>query len=130
MKRICANFDDESLEILNQYLVKYKGSTAHLLRMALQSLKNCEELQEKVPWKNVAAYVDYMGSMEHLIIDIADGQAIFSAIGEGSDKFWKEIYKIGEEHLNEYFDKGLRTVKEILEYVEFSLCLWLIHGYL
>lgn len=45
-------------------------------------------------------------------MDIADGKAIFSEIGEGSDKFWDDIYKIGEEHLVEYQDKGLRTVRE------------------
>lgn len=118
MKRVCANFDDESLVIIEEYLAKYGGSTASLLRRALKCLKICEDLQEKAPQEYIHAYVDFLAKMEHVIIDIADGKAIFSEIGEGSEKFWDKIYKIGEEHLVEYQDKGLRAVREILGYVE------------
>ena len=118
MKRICANFDDESLTILEQYHAKYKGSTANLLRMALNSLKIMEELQEKAPLEKIEEYVDKLANMEHLIIDIADGKAIFSEIGEGSENFWNNIIKIGEEHLKEYQDKGLKTAGQILKHVE------------
>ena len=118
MRRICANFDDESFAILEKYSSKYKGSTANLLRRALLCLKNCEELQEKASWKKIVAYVDKLANMEHLIIDIADGKAIFTEIGQGSEKFWSEIYEIGQQHLKEYQDKGLRTVRQILEHVE------------
>ncbi len=118
MRRICANFDDESLAILEKYSSKYKGSTANLLRRAILCLKNCEELQEKASWKKIVAYVDKLANMEHLIIDIADGKAIFTEIGQGSEKFWSEIYEIGQQHLKEYQDKGLKTVRQILEHVE------------
>ena len=53
-----------------------------------------------------------------MIIDIAVGKAVFSKIGEGSEKFWNEIYNIGEEHSMELQDKGLRTVRQVLEYIE------------
>ena len=118
MRRICANFDDESLAILEKYQAKYKGSTANLIRRALQCLKICEEMQEKAPREYIQAYVDYLAKMEHVIVDIAHWKVIFSEIDEGSEKFWNEIYKIGEEHLKEYQDKGLRTAKQMLEYVE------------
>ncbi|GAH60332.1 unnamed protein product, partial [marine sediment metagenome] len=90
MRRICANFDDESLDILEKYSSKYKGSTANLLRRALLCLKKCEELQEKAPWKKIVAYVDKLANMEHMIIDITDGKAIFTEIGQGSEKFWSK----------------------------------------
>lgn len=118
MRRICANFDDESLAILETYQAKYKGSTANLLRKALQCLKICEELQEKAPQEYIQAYVDYLAKMEHVILDIAHWKVIFSEIGEGSGEFWGEIHRVGVEHLREYQDKGLRTVRQILEYVE------------
>ncbi len=118
MKRVCANFDDESLAILETYQAKYKGSTANLLRKALKCLKICEEMQEKAPQEYIQAYVDYLAKMEHVILDIAHWKVIFSEIGEGSEKFWGEIHRIGEEHLREYQDKGLKNVKQILEYVE------------
>ena len=118
MKRICANFDDEALAILERYQTKYKGSTANLLRRALQCLKICEEMQEKAPQDYIKVYIDYLAKMEHVIVDIAHWKVIFSEIGEGSEKFWNEIHMIGEEHLKEYQDKGLKTVKQMLEYVE------------
>jgi len=118
MKRVCANFDDESLGILEEYLVKYGGSTANLLRRSLQCLKNYEEAQEKTSWDNIVAYIDYLAKLEHVIVDIAHWKAIFSEIGEGSEKFWDNVYKIGEEHLREFKDKGLEDVESILEYVE------------
>jgi len=118
MRRICANFDNESLNILETYQAKYKGSTANLIRRALQCLKICEEMQEKAPREYIQAYIDYLAKMEHVIVDIAHWKVIFSEIGEGSEKFWDEIYKIGEEHLKEYQDKGLKTVRQMLEYVE------------
>ncbi len=118
MKRLCAYFDDESTAIIEKYEKKYGGSTAALLRRALQCLKNHEEAQEKTPWENIIAYVDFLACMEHVIVDIAHWKSIFTEIGEGSEKFWEEIRIIGEEHTKEYYDKGLKNIKEILEYVE------------
>ena len=118
MKRLCAYFDDESTAIIEKYEKKYGGSTAALLRRALLCLKNHEEAQEKTSWEHIIAYVDFLANMEHVIIDIAHFKAIFSKIGEGTEKFWEEIRRIGEEHTKEYYDKGLKNIKDILEYVE------------
>jgi len=118
MKRICVNFDDESLVVIENYRLKYKGSMANLLRRAIKCLEICEEAQEKASLEKITAYIDFLAKMEHMIIDIAVGKAVFSEIGEGSEKFWNEIYKIGEEHSMEFQDKGLRTVMQVLEYIE------------
>ena len=118
MKRICVNFDDESLAIIESYKLKYKGSMANLIRRAIKCLEFCEESQEKASLEKITAYIDFLAKMEHVIIDIAVGKAIFSEIGGGSENFWNEIYKIGEEHSMEFQDKGLRTVEQILEYIE------------
>jgi hypothetical protein len=56
--------------------------------------------------------------MEHVIVDIAHWKAIFSEICNGSEEFWSTVYKIGEEHLKEFQDKGLREAKQILEHIE------------
>ena len=118
MKRLCAYFDDESTAIIEKYEKKYGGSTAAILRKALQCLKNNEEAQEKTSWENIIAYVDFLANMEHVILDIAHWKLIFTEIGKGSEKFWEEMRRIGEEHTKEYYDKGLKNIKDILEYVE------------
>ena len=78
MKRLCAYFDDESTAIIEKYEKKYGGSTAALLRRALQCLKNHEEAQEKTSWEHIVAYVDFLAKMEHVIVDIAHWKSIFT----------------------------------------------------
>jgi len=118
MKRVCASLDDESLAIIEKYLQKYKGSRANIIRKALRCLEDYEKTQEKASLEKITAYIDYLAKLEHVILDIADGKAIFSEIDEGSEEFWDKIQRIGEEHLREYQDKGLRTVEQMLKYVE------------
>ena len=118
MERLSVSLDDESLAIIGKYLEKYKGSKANLLRKALQCLRLTEETQEKAPFEFIRAYIDFLAKMEHVVVDISHWKAIFSEIGEGSETFWNEVFKIGEEHLKEFYDKGLREIKQILEHIE------------
>jgi len=118
MERLSISLDEESQEIIKKYLPKYNGSKANLIRRALEHLKVHEEIQKKVSFEDIEIYIDYLASMEHVIVDIAHWKAIFSEIGEGSNKFWEEVYQIGVEHWKEYSDKGIRNIQKILEYVE------------
>ena len=117
MERLSVSLDDESIAIIEKYLEKYQ-SKANLLRSALQCLKTSEEIQEQAPFGLIRTYINFLAKMEHVIIDIAHWEAICSEIGEGSENFWDEVRKIGEEHLKEFYDRGLREVKSILEYIE------------
>ena len=118
MERLSVSLDDESIDIIKKYLPKYKGSKANLIRRALEHLKDFEEIQERVPFKDIDIYLDYLAKMEHVIVDIAHWKAIFTEIGSGSEKFWKEVYEIGVEHWKEYSDKNIKNIQKILEYVE------------
>ena len=118
MERLSISLDKESQDIIKKYLPKYKGSKANLLRRALEHLKNYEEIQKRITFEDINIYIDFLASMEHVIVDIAHWKAIFTEIGEGSNKFWEEVYQIGVEHWKEYSDKGIRNIQKILEYVE------------
>jgi hypothetical protein len=50
---------------------------------------------------HIQIYIDYLAKMEHVIVDIANWKSIFSEIGNGSEKFWNEVYQIGVEHWKE-----------------------------
>jgi len=63
-------------------------------------------------------YIDFLAKGEHTICDVDHWKCLFEEIGEGSKKFWDEVYRIGEMHRDEYADKGLKSVGDILEYVE------------
>ena len=118
MERLSVSLDTESLNIIAEYLPKYKGSKANLIRRALETLKEHELMQKKVPITTIETYVDYLGSMEHVIVDIAHWKSIFKEIGDGTDQFWEEVYDIGTAHWKEYYDKGIKNIQQILEYVE------------
>jgi len=118
VERLSVSLDEKSLSIIEEYLSKYNVSKAGIIRKALQCLKNMEELREKIPLENIMTYIDYLANMEHIIVDVAHWKSIFSEIGKGSEKFWDEVYKIGEAHTKEYYDKGLRDVEQILRYIE------------
>ena len=86
MERLSISLDDESQDIIKKYLPKYKGSKANLVRRALEYLKNHEEIQKKVTFEDIEIYIDYLASMEHVIVDIAHWKAaIESGTNAGKD---------------------------------------------
>ena len=118
MRRLSVSLDEESLAIVNEFLSKANVSKAELIREALNCLRNMKKATKEIPLENIWVYINCLAKMEHVIVDIAYLKAIFSEIGEGSEEFWNEVYKIGEEHMKEYYSRGMRDVKQILEYVE------------
>jgi hypothetical protein len=117
-ERLSVSLSNESIKIIQKYLSKYQGSKADLIRRALIYLDKCEEIQETVDFKTIEAYIDYLAKLEHVIVDISHWKVIFDEIGDGSIKFWEEIYRIGEEHRKEYYDKGIRNIRNVLEHIE------------
>lgn len=118
MERLSVSLTDRSMTIIKKYLAKYNTSQADIIRRGLNCLETMEETTEKAPLENILAYVDYLADNEHLIVDIANWKSFFIEIGKGSKNFWDEVYKIGDSHRTEYFDKGIREIKQILEFVE------------
>jgi len=118
MERLSVSLDEKSISIIKKFLEKYETSHADVIRRALNCLDSMEGIKEKAPVKDILIYIDFLANKEHLIVDIAHWKLIFTQIGEGTDIFWEEVYDIGDAHRKEYFDKGLREVKQILKYLE------------
>ena len=120
MERLSVSLNEKSLSIIKKYLSKYGTSQADIIRKSLICLDTMEEATEKTQLENILTYIDFLANKEHLIIDIAHWKSIFIEIGDGSNKFWDEVYKIGDAHRREFFDKGIREVKQVLEYSEIT----------
>lgn len=118
MDRLSVSLNDKSLAIIQKYQTKYDTTQADVIRRALHWMSIIEEPAEKVSVENILTYVDYLGDNEHLILDIAHWKSIFIEIGEGSKKFWDDVRKTGDFHRKEYFDKGIRDVQQILNFIE------------
>ena len=118
VERLSVSLNNESSNIIKKYLPKYKGSKADLIRRALIYLDKYEGIQDNISLEIIETYIDFLGKMEHVIVDISHWKAIFNEIGEGSDDFWNEVYRIGEDHRKEYYDKGIKNIRKILEFIE------------
>jgi len=118
MDRLSVSLNDKSLAIIQKYLTKYDTSQADVVRRALQWMDTMETATDRVPLENILSYVDYLADNEHIILDIAHWKTVFTEIDNGSKKFWDAVYKSGDFHRKEYFDKGIRDVGKILRYVE------------
>jgi len=118
MDRLSVSLNDKSIAIIQKYLTKYDTSQADVIRRALTLMNVIEGPAEKISVDNILTYIDYLGNKEHLILDIAHWKSIFIEIGDGSKKFWDDIYKTGDFHRKEYFDKGIRDIQQILQYIE------------
>ena len=115
-KRLTVSLDEESLKLIEESQFKHKTSKADVVRRAVHFYNEFDRVG--VPLQALRAYMDFLAKGEHTICDVDLWEALFEEIGEGSKKFWDEVYKIGEMHRDEYADKGLKSVREILEYVE------------
>ena len=47
MERLSVSLDQDSLNIIEQYLPKYQGSKADIIRRALQCLRDIENVRKK-----------------------------------------------------------------------------------
>lgn len=115
--RLSISLDEGSAALIERLQSKHKTSKADIVRRAVRYLNIAEE-EGEVPLDTCKVYLDFLSRGEHVIVDVEHWKALFSEIGSGSDEFWKEVREIGRYHWREYYDKGLRDVKEILEYVE------------
>ncbi|DAC72194.1 MAG TPA: hypothetical protein DSN98_06420 [Thermoplasmata archaeon] len=118
MDRLSVSLNDKSIATISKYLAKYDTSQADIIRRALQWMDIMETATDKVVLENILAYVDYLADGEHLILDIAHWKSIFIEIDEASKKFWDAVYKSGDFHRKEYFDKGIKDVSQILKFIE------------
>jgi hypothetical protein len=119
VKRLSVALDEKSDELINSYLSKYNVSKSEIIRRAIKCLKfEDENVKGRTTLQDLTAYIDFLSNMEHVIVDVAHWKAIFLEISENSEKFWNEVSKIGEQHLDEFYDKGKKDVRGILEFVE------------
>lgn len=115
--RLSISLDEESADLIEKLQGKHETSKADIIRRAVHYLNVAEE-KGGVSLDSCKAYLDFLSRGEHVVIDIEHWKALFTEIGDGSEEFWREVCNIGRHHWKEYYDKGLRDVKEILEYVE------------
>lgn len=115
--RLSVSLDDETAKLIEKIHSKLGTSKADVVRLSIRYLNIAEE-KGGVPLSTVNACLDFLAKGEHVIVDVEHWQSLFKEISNGSEKFWAEVREVGKNHWGEYYDKGLRSVRDILEYVE------------
>ncbi len=118
MDRLTISLDEKSEAIIDLYSEEYNLSKTAVIRKALNIFAQQEKLKKTCSAETIQAYCEFLEKRDHIILDVDHWDAFFKEIGEGSDEFWNEVYKIGVEHEREYYNKGLREVRDILVFVE------------
>lgn len=118
MKRLSVSLDDNTDSLITKLSLRHNVSKAEIVRRCVCCYSTIEDVMPIPSIDIIKVYIDYLSKGEHVILDVAHWKSIFSEIGAGSKNFWDEVYKIGKSHREEYYDKGLRDIKQILEYVE------------
>ena len=118
MERLTISLDEKSKAIINSHSEEYNLNKTEVIRKALQSLVEQEKLKKTCDTERLHVYCEFLENKDHIILDVDHWDVFFKEIGEGSDEFWNNVFEIGVEHQLEYYNKGLREVKEILAFVE------------
>lgn len=118
MERLTIALDKQSESIIQEFTEEYNLSKTEVMRKALKTLVEQKKLDKICNINTIQVYCEFLVNKDHIILDIDHWDAFFKEIGKGSEQFWKEVYDIGVEHQKEYHNKGLREVKEILEFIE------------
>jgi len=116
--RLTISLDDDSEAIIDTISKKYNLNKTGVIRKALQILDQQEKLKKTSSTDTIQAYCEFLENKDHIILDVDHWDTFFREIDEGSEEFWNEVYEIGVEHQKEYHNKGMRTVKDILSFVE------------
>jgi len=116
--RLTISLDDDSEAIIDTISKKYNLNKTGVIRKALQILDQQEKLKKTSSTDTIQAYCEFLENKDHIILDVDHWDTFFREIDKGSEEFWNEVYEIGVEHQKEYHNKGMRTVKDILSFVE------------
>lgn len=116
--RTSISLDSKTLDMLGELVKKTGKSASEIIRESVATYYDLE-FSSKVSRKVLKIYVDFLSEGEHVIVDLEHWEAIWKLLNEIADEeFWKLIEVSGREHGIQYYNKGLRDVKSILEYME------------
>ncbi|MBE8540342.1 ribbon-helix-helix protein, CopG family [Geoglobus acetivorans] len=116
--RTSVSLDSKTLEKINELIRKTGKSVSEIVREAI-NLYHATEFSPGFTENALKTYIDFLSEGEHVIVDLEHWCAIWEELNEkADDRFWELIVKSGIEHGIQYYNKGLRDVKSILDYME------------
>lgn len=116
--RTSISLDPRTQEKIKQIVSRTGKSVSEVVREAV-NLYYTLEYSSNLPETSLKTYIDFLSEGEHVIVDLEHWCAIWNELNDkAGDDFWEMIAKSGYEHGIQYYNKGLRDVKSILDYME------------
>lgn len=117
--RITVAFDQSTAKLLEKLSQEAELSQSEIMRRALRVYYENKALQDPTTRKKVRAYMDFLLSGEHVILDV-DHWLLFLRFIEASPQaatFWEEHRKVAQSHKEQLKSKA-STMEEILVRLE------------
>lgn len=118
MQRLTISLDDDLAQALDQLQEHGGDSKANLIRRALRAHVRRQRKGERPTEVDLRIWTDLLANREHVILDIAHVRLLFEHAKGAPQEFWDEMYQIGLEHGQQYRDKGLGNVSDVLAVIE------------
>lgn len=115
--RLSVLLDGDEMELIEELQSEFHSSKAEVLREGLRYLRVLKE-EEKISPSELKTLLSYIEGKDHILLDIEFWRSFFTKVEEYPESFWEMVKEIGREEGKRYRDKGLRSVEDVLEYVE------------
>jgi|Deesub1362B_J571_1020462.scaffolds.fasta_scaffold00154_15 hypothetical protein len=120
-RRLSIAVDDKTYKILEKVVRRENKSISEVVRNSISMFSLVVENGGLDALRSAIVYSELLNCREHVIVDIEIWSAILEIIDERKkDSFFELVRNVGYEHGIQYREKGLRSVEEILKYMEYE----------
>ncbi|AGK60421.1 hypothetical protein Asulf_00394 [Archaeoglobus sulfaticallidus PM70-1] len=120
-RRLSIAVDNYTYKVLEDIVKKEQKSMSEVVRNSIRILSKLSRNGNLESLENALVYSELLSCREHVIVDIEIWSAILEIIDEKKkEEFFEIVRKVGFEHGIQYRERGLRTVEEILKYMEYE----------
>ena len=118
MRRVTVSLDDEAVSKLEELAKRENRSLSEIVRSAISSYYDLSLSDAPKP-EFLDELLDLLASREHVIVDAGLWSEILEEINKNAEEeFWKTVEKVGEEYGIQLREKGLKSARDVLKYLE------------
>ncbi len=120
-RRLSVAIDQKTYSVLENMVKKENRSMSDIVRNSINILSKISCNGNIRSFEDALVYSELLSCREHVIVDIEIWSAILDILEESkSSKFYELVKNIGYEHGIQYRGRGLRTLEEVLKFMEYE----------
>jgi hypothetical protein len=120
-RRLSVAVDNQTYKTIENIVKKEQKSISEIVRNSIRILSLISRNGSMKSLEDALVYSDLLSAREHVIVDIEIWSAILEIIDENKkEEFFELVENVGFEHGIQYKEKGLRTIEDVLKYMEYE----------